>query len=166
MSAKPAVVGGFILGALALGVVAIIFFGGTQLFATTSRAVVFFGESVAGLSVGAPVTFEGVQVGRVQKIAIRFSADSMSAQIPVFLELEPDQIIWESKRLGSGEADYARLVKAGLRARLAQQSFVTGQLRVDLNLRPDAPAHLVRAIPGIPEIPAMPSAHAQLRNEL
>ena len=42
MTSRPAVVGGFILGALALGVAGILFFGGMQLFATRSRVVVFF----------------------------------------------------------------------------------------------------------------------------
>ena len=38
------------------------------------------------------------------------------------------------------------MVQAGLRAQLAMQSFVTGQLRVDLDFRPDTPAQLVGAI--------------------
>ena len=71
MSARPAVVGAFILGALGLAVAAILFIGGVRLFATTSRVVVFFNESVAGLDVGAPVTFNGVRIGSVQSMAIR-----------------------------------------------------------------------------------------------
>ena len=47
MTSRPAVVGGFILGAFALSVAGILFFGGMQLFATNLRVVVFFSESVA-----------------------------------------------------------------------------------------------------------------------
>ena len=46
------------------------------------------------------------------------------------------------------------------------QSFVTGQLRVDLEVRPGTPAQLVGAAPGVPEIPTVPSELGQLRNEL
>ena len=165
MSARPTIVGGFILGALALGVAAILLFGGMRFFATTTRAVVFFDESVAGLSVGAPVTFHGVQVGSVQSIAIRFSADTMTARVPVFLELDASRITWEDKQLNAS-GDYERLIKAGLRAQLAQQSIVTGLLRVDLDFRPDKPAVLVGAVPGVPEIPAVPSEFAELRDQI
>jgi paraquat-inducible protein B len=51
--AKPVLVGSFILGALALGVVAILAFGGLNLFAKSLRLVVVFKDSVAGLEVGA-----------------------------------------------------------------------------------------------------------------
>ena len=166
MSPRPAVVGGFILGALGLGVAAILFFGGVRLFATTARVVVFFNESVAGLDVGAPVTFHGVRIGSVQNIAIQFSTDTMTAHIPVFLELEPEKITWEGKRLSGNMADYQRLVEAGLRAQLALQSLVTGQLRVDLEFRPGTPAQLVGTIPSVPEIPTVTSELGNLRNQL
>ena len=166
MTSRPAVVGGFILGALALGVAGILFFGGMQLFATRSRVVVFFSESVAGLDVGAPVTFRGVRVGLVQSIIVRFSADTMTAQIPVYLELAPDRLIWEGKKPSGSAADYQRLVQAGLRAQLGIQSLVTGQQRVDLDFRPGTPALLVGTAAGIPEIPALPSDLSQLRNQL
>ena len=66
-AARPAAVGGFVLGALALVVVAILLFGGSHLFAPRFRAVAFFHGSVAGLEIGAPVTFRGVRIGSVQQ---------------------------------------------------------------------------------------------------
>ena len=62
--------------------------------------------------------------------------------------------------------DYERLVKAGLRAQLALQSLITGQLRIDLKFLPDTPVQLVAAAEGLPEIPSVPSDLGQLRNEL
>ena len=52
MSARPGIVGAFILGAMGLAVAGILFFGGTRMFTRTLHAVAFFGESVAGLEVG------------------------------------------------------------------------------------------------------------------
>ncbi len=166
MTSRPAVVGGFILGALALGVAGILFFGGMRLFATSTRVVVFFSESLAGLDVGSPVTFHGVRVGSVQSMALVYSTETMTARTPVFLELERNKVILEGTRLNRYEPDFEQLVRAGLRAQLALQSFVTGQLRVDLDVRPGTPAQLVGAAPGVPEIPALPSELGQLRNEL
>jgi paraquat-inducible protein B len=166
MSSRPAVVGAFILGGLALVVSGILFFGGMRLFATSSRFVVFFSESLAGLDVGSPVTFHGVRIGSVQNIAIRFSPDTMTARIPVYLEIQLDRLILEGKKSDDTAPDYERLIQAGLRAQVVLQSFVTGQLRVDLDFRPGTPAPLIGTIQGVPEIPAVPSDLSQLRNQL
>jgi paraquat-inducible protein B len=164
MNTKPGIVGAFILGAIGLGVLAILFFGGTHLFEKTSRVVVFFNEPVAGLDVGAPVTFDGAGVGSVQSVAIHFSPETLTVRIPVILKLDPRRIIWEG---GNGEeADYARLVKAGLRAQLAMESLITGKLRVDLDFRPGTPAQLVGGDETLPEIPAVTSELGQLRSQL
>ncbi|WP_424140805.1 MlaD family protein, partial [Roseomonas chloroacetimidivorans] len=59
------------------------------------------------------------------------------------------------------------LVEAGLRAQLNSQSFVTGQLRVDLDFRPGTPAERVAAdTGGLPQIPAIASDLDRLRETL
>jgi paraquat-inducible protein B len=167
MSAKPGIVGAFILGAMGLAVAGIVFFGGTRVFTRTLPAVAFFSESVAGLEVGAPVTFHGVRVGLVKKVTIEFSTATMSASIPVVMEFQPEQIAWEGdRRLTGDRAQFEKLVRAGLRARLQMQSFVTGQLRVNLEIEPEVPARLTGASPHLPEIPTVPSELGQLWTEL
>ena len=166
MSRKPAVVGAFILGALGLGVFAILFFSGMRWFTKNSELVVFFRESVAGLDVGAPVTFNGARIGSVKSLTIRVSAETLSARIPVVLEIDQSRFTQAGGKSLPERVDYERLVKAGLRAQLAVQSLITGQLRVDLEFLPDAPAELVGAAEGLPEIPSVPSDLGQLRNEL
>ena len=164
MSVRPAVLGGFILGALALGVAGILFFGGARWFGTSARVVVFFPESVANLDVGAPVTFHGVRIGSVERIAVYFSAHTMSARIPVYLQIDTSRVVWEGKRFTAPETD--QLVQAGLRAQLALQSVITGQQRVDLEFRPDTPARRVGGLEGVPEIPSIPSELGELRSQL
>lgn len=162
---RPAVVGAFVLGGLALVVAAILFFGGTHLFAPTARAVVFFEGSVAGLDIGAPVTFRGVRVGSVQAMALHLAADGR-ARIPVTIELLPGQVSIEGEDRRR-EANVERFVAAGLRAQLNLQSFVTGQLRIDLDFRPGTPAAMVTAdTSGVPQIPALPSDLDRLRETL
>ena len=164
--ARPAIVGIFILGALTLGAAAIAFFGGSRLFAPTLRAVVFFDGSLAGLDVGAPVTFRGVRIGAVQRIVVNFSGQTMTAQIPVFLEIDPARITWHGLNLRHNPKAYEGLIDAGLRAQLALRSVVTGQLNVDLDFRPGTPAHVTGAIPGVAEIPTVPSDLEQLREQV
>lgn len=166
MNRKPAVVGAFILGALGVGILAVLFFGGMRWFAKSSDVVVFFNESVAGLDVGAPVTFNGARIGSVKSVVIRVSVGTLTARIPVVLELDSTQVTWEDGGLGNSAVDFDRLIKVGLRAQLALQSLITGQLRVDLKFLPDTPAQVVGASNDLPEIPTVPSDLGQLRDEL
>ena len=154
----PALVGGFVLGGIALAVAAVLFFAGTELFSRTTRAVVFFEGSVGGLSPGAPVTFRGVQVGSVTSVALVLDVGHMSARIPVDLKLEPDRVRFDDEVPGStSRSVLPRLIEAGLHAKLISQSFVTGQMEVELDLEPNAPSHLGGNTGGVPEIPAMQS---------
>jgi paraquat-inducible protein B len=161
---KAAVVGAFVLGGLALAVAAILFFGKARLFEPSERAVVFFQGSVAGLDVGSPVTFRGVRVGAVQQIALRISTEGR-ARIPVYLELLPDRVILERDPPSARNPTIEDLVAAGLRAQLGMQSFVTGQLRIDLDFRPGTPAQLAAIdTRGTPQIPSLPSDLERLRS--
>jgi paraquat-inducible protein B len=91
----------------------------------------------------------------------------MTARIPVVMEFQPDLITWEGgKQLAADPKDFERLLHAGLRAQLEMQSFVTGQLRVDLDLKPETPMRLSGASPGMPEIPTVPSDLGQLLAQL
>jgi paraquat-inducible protein B len=170
MKVSPAIVGGFVLGGLVLAVGAILFFGGLRLFTPTMRAVVFFPTSVAGLTVGSPVTFRGVQVGSVRKISLRLNVADRSSVIPVYLELDSDRISWEDTGPPESnehvEPGIPRLVHAGLRATLGTPSLVTGQLGVELDLRPDTPIPPPGPDLGLPEIPSVPSAFQNLKDKL
>ena len=64
---NPAAVGVFVLGALALTVMAVVLFGSGKLFRKTHEFVIYFGGDVSGLRVGAPVKFKGVEIGQVNQ---------------------------------------------------------------------------------------------------
>lgn len=164
-ASKPAAVGGFLLGGLAIVVAVILFFGGGEMFAVKDKAVVFFEGSVGGLVQGAPVTFRGVRVGSVSHVALVLDPSDMQARIPVYLELEPRQVTFATGT--AGQPLLRRLIEAGLRAKLVSQSFVTGQMLVELDLSPGTPAHLAGGGDSkIPEIPALPSDLEELRQQL
>jgi paraquat-inducible protein B len=162
---KSALVGGFLLGGLALAVAAILLVGGTHLFTPVTRAVTFFTGSVAGLSVGAPVTFRGVRVGSVESIALEIEPRTLQARIPVVLRIDPSKVTWEMEPGATGTV-LRRAVDAGLRAQLAIQSVVTGQLQVDLDILPNTKPVTYSTIEGVPEIPAIPSTLQQLKDQL
>src|SRR5215469_858024 len=139
--ASPTLVGGFVLGGLAIVVAGTLFFGGKEAFAPKLEAVVFFEGSVGGLGPGSPVTFRGVRVGSVSRVVITVDPGAMQARIPVELKLEPDRVKLVSG--SSGQPMLRRLIKAGLAARLEPESLVTGQMLVELDLNPGVKAHIV-----------------------
>ncbi|MGD9507672.1 MAG: MlaD family protein [Geminicoccaceae bacterium] len=155
-------VGAFVLGAMAIAVAIAIVFGSGLLFKSVSRYVVFFEDSLEGLSVGAPVKFRGVQIGQVVSITPSFTAKERMFDIPVVVELTKGSV----QGLQDGVTTLQELIAAGLRARLELTSLITGQLYVDLNLDPDTPAVEVTNATGYPQIPSLPSLQYGLQQTL
>lgn len=165
-AATPAVVGGFILSGLGLAVAAILLFGGMHLFSPAVHAVVYFRESVANLNVGAPVTFRGVRVGSVTGIAVNLDMTDLTARIPVYLDINPSAIFLENSAAERTGTDFGRLLKAGLLAQLNMQSLITGQLRIDLDIRPGGAPAISSGDESVTEIPSIPSRLQTLEGEI
>ena len=161
--ANPTVIGAFVVGAIVLLVVATVLFGGTALFATKTRYVTYFEGSVKGLRVGSNVAFRGVRIGYVTEIRIQAVIDTLETVIPVTIEILPGAFdVLDAGRIVEGAefADRVRLeqlIEAGLRAELDVESFVTGQLLVQLDFMPDQPAIMRGINPPYPEIPTVPN---------
>ena len=162
---RQTAVGAFVLGGIVLALGAIVFFGNFNLFNPPMRAAVIFQDSIAGLSIGSPVTFRGVPVGAVASIAIQFDAKTNSASIPVTIRVEPDRAR-VARPQGSTPLDMPDLIKRGLRAQLNIQSFVTGQAQIDLDFDPASPAVLHPGVTNLPEIPTRPSPIEMAKQQL
>jgi paraquat-inducible protein B len=154
--ANATAIGAFVVGGVVLIILGIITFGSIRVFRQPLTYVMFFDTSVAGLSVGAPVEFRGVKVGRVTRIEMRWG----TSWISVFMDLDPRGIrgMRERSRQEVTE-DIERVIQnGGLRAQLRTLSFVTGQLYVALDLFPQAAFKLTGLDLSVPEIPTVPSA--------
>lgn len=174
--ANPKIVGAFVLGAIALVVAGVVFFGSGNLFAKRHTYVMFFEGSVQGLNIGAPVDFRGVRIGSVADIKATIDAGDLAIRIPVIVQIEPDRL--EAIGAGTPEVrakvdnlkDTAQiidiLVQRGLRGQLELQSLVTGQLFVNMDLYPDVPAELVGKYPDYPELPTIPSRMEEIKATL
>lgn len=170
--ANPAVIGGFVVGAVALLVVGVLVFGSGQFWTVKVPWVSYFPGSVKGLQIGAPVSFRGVKVGQVTDIRVTLDTRDDTVRIPVHWEIEPDRVttigmseaeMAEAKMKGKGERPYMNfLIKRGLRATLELQSFVTGQQFIQLDFYPDTPVTLVGVETDVPEFPTTESGIAQL----
>ncbi|MEA3156983.1 MAG: phospholipid/cholesterol/gamma-HCH transport system substrate-binding protein [Betaproteobacteria bacterium] len=160
---SPTLIGVFVLGAAVLAVAAVLFFGSGLFHEKRLRAVSFFNGSVAGLRVGAPVTFRGVPVGEVKSLGVRVMPDGQSI-IQIGMELVPGMVAIYGADRGQ-DADVPALVARGLTAKLVTQSFVTGLLNVELAFRPGAHASGLGDIRAL-EIPTVPGDLEALTRQL
>ena len=84
---SQAVVGSFVIGALALIVAALLSFRSSHLFSKPGRFVAYFNESVQGLDVGGAVKLRGVRAGRVVAIRVHYDSKARQSQVAVVGEL-------------------------------------------------------------------------------
>ncbi|MGH7479076.1 MAG: MlaD family protein, partial [Candidatus Methylomirabilales bacterium] len=89
---NPAVIGGFVVAAIALVVAGVLVFGRGEFLKEQMSWVSYFPGAVDGLQVGAPVVFKGVKVGQVTDIKVTLDARDASVRIPVHWDLEADRI--------------------------------------------------------------------------
>ncbi|MGO9611490.1 MAG: MlaD family protein [Dissulfurispiraceae bacterium] len=161
--ANKTLIGAFVLGAIALAIAAVVIFGSGQFFKKTQKFVMFFEGSVKGLQVGAPVVFQGVKIGEVIDIKLVFDPKDLSALIPVYVEVDPKKVITLGTGPKIGDNRFIKaLIAKGLKAQLQLQSFVTGQLMINLDFYPDKPIRLVGTEKKYPEIPTIPTPLDQL----
>ena len=133
--------------AVGLAVLTIIFglFIKSKFFSGDGKVLVmYFEESINGLNVGSPVVFKGVQIGKVVNIELIANAEDLSFRIPVYVKMYADQSINNSETYGEKEMILNALIAKGLRARLTTQSYLTGQLMIELEMLPDTPIVLRR----------------------
>jgi paraquat-inducible protein B len=161
--ANPTLIGAFVVGAVALVVIGLFIFGRGQFFSERRTYVLYFDGSVQGLNVGASVDFQGVKVGTVTDIKVQVIPQTNEVRTPVYIQIERDRVgRADGQETGEERKEFVQsLIQRGLRAQLATQSLVTGQLIVQLGFHPDTPLRFVGADPDVLEMPTIPTTLQQ-----
>lgn len=177
---SPTLVGGFVLAAIGLGIIALVALGSGRFFTGKTSYVLYFDRDVNGLRVGNPVKFRGVDIGTVDAILLSLSGidqqskgASPNVKIPVVIDIDSKKI--ESHGAQDDLSDpnvMHHAIALGLRAELHMQSFVTGVLYIDLDMYPGTEAKFSGTqeqqgrYEGIPEIPILPTPLEQAQETL
>jgi paraquat-inducible protein B len=163
--ANPTIVGVFVLGAIVL-IISVIAVYGSGWFEKRYTFVMDFETSLDGLVQGSPVKFRGITVGAVSRIAMRYADDGRTIQTPVYIHITEGQVEGGGRDIDDPDEWIAAWVERGLRAELKSLSFVTGQLSVDLVVRPDVPPRFTDPDPRYVEIPTAVSSFAEFTESL
>lgn len=157
--ANPATIGAFVLGGVALAIVALAMLGSGRLFERKESFILYFDGSVNGLQNGSAVKFRGVPIGSVARILLQLDRSADYVAIPVIIDIDEERV---STQVGQ-EVDLAdptilgRMIQDGLRARLEVQSLLTGLVYVELDFRPGTPVNLFPNNTRYHQIPTLPS---------
>jgi paraquat-inducible protein B len=92
----------------------------------------YFNGSLRGLAEKAPVEFQGIRVGQVEKIKLHLDPKSLDVRIPVLISIEPQRFS-EELRLPEAPVFMEKLVERGMRAKLENGNLLTGQMFVGLS---------------------------------
>ena len=146
----------------------------------THHYVLRFGESLRGLTVGAPVTLLGLTVGEVTGVGLAFDGLKASIRPRVSIALYPERLLEyapSGQRAGIDRAltgdDKGRLAfmrrlveERGLRAQLRSGSLLTGQLYVALDYFPKAAKAKLGMDGDVAELPVVASSLVDIETKL
>lgn len=136
-----------------------------SIFVPDRRCLLFFDQSVRGLTVGAPVEFRGIPLGRVMEISFAYSP-SGDSRVPVVIEIDSDTLKKAVENIDNGGDILAECVRRGLRAKLSTGSLLTGALYVDLDFVPGLPSVELGKSGDLDVIPTQSSGLAQLEDKV
>ncbi len=150
-----------------------------QPLSISAHYVLYFNESLRGLSAGAPVTFLGLQAGEVTDVGLDFDPKTLNirgrVEIVSYPELLLSRLRGEQSAMGKNmmrteqqrHAIMRKLVETkGVRAQLRSGSLLTGQLYVALDFFPNAPKARIDWNSDHVELPVMPSTVQDLEAKL
>ena len=115
-----------LIGLISLGAVVFHFVSKKFSLNSDELVVMYFEESVSGLSVGSSVVFKGVEVGKVAKIKLLANIKEGTFQTPVYVEFIDNEDFVSLHDIGEFDDDMLdRLIVKGLRARLTSANLLT-----------------------------------------
>ena len=119
--------------------------------------LLYFEETVRGLSAGAPVDFYGIKIGEVVSIRLLFDQDTLTFRIPVLIAIEPDRIELSGELAIPEYEVMEKLVEKGLRAQQRTGNLLTGQSYVSLRIQSEAEPQDIRMGDVYPVLPTIPN---------
>jgi paraquat-inducible protein B len=137
-----------------------------ELESIASRYVLYFDESLRGLSVGAPVTLLGRPAGEVTAIGLDLDEATLDIRGRVEIVSFPDRLL-AKRRGGDLRGVLQRLVEQrGLRAQLRTANLLTGQLYIAFDYFPDAHTAQIDWTQKEPVLPVVPNPLADVESKL
>ena len=135
--------------------------------------VLYFDQSLRGLSPGAPVDFRGIVLGEVRSVGVEFDPVKKSFRMPVTVDMYParlgrsfQQSVSSDQDRNAGPVVLERMVARGLRGLLRTGNLLTGQLYVALDFFPNATKVNLDVAQYPLEVPTVPNSLDELQTQI
>ena len=133
--------------------------------------LMYFNQSLRGLSPGAPVDFRGVIIGEVKSIGVEFDRAEREFRMPVLVQVYPDRLRRRAGEAGTESRATQQerlrfLAEKGLRAQLRNGNLLTGQVYVALDFFPKAPPAKVDVTKNPIELPTMANSLDEIQSQV
>ncbi len=133
--------------------------------------LMYFNQSLRGLSPGAAVDFRGVVIGEVKSIGVEFDRAEREFRMPVLVQVYPDRL---RRRAGEmpAESRFTQeqrlqfLIGKGLRAQLRNGNLLTGQMYIALDFFPKEPTLKVDVSKSPIELPTVSGSLEDLQSQV
>ena len=104
--------------------------------------VILVEDSVGGLNIGAPVEYRGIRIGRVHRPYLGFHQTNLISpnenRIPVIVHIEPQRLTQNEDYTQEWfNNQFHEWIKGGLAATLETANYLTGSLKVSLDITND-----------------------------
>lgn len=133
--------------------------------------LMYFNQSLRGLTPGAPVDFRGVVIGEVKSIGVEFDRAEREFRMPVLVQVYPDRLRRRAGETGveSRATQQERLrflAEKGLRAQLRNGNLLTGSVYVALDFFPKAPPAKIDVTKNPIELPTMANSLDEIQSQV
>jgi paraquat-inducible protein B len=135
--------------------------------------VLYFDQSLRGLSAGASVDFRGIVLGEVRSVGVEFDPVKKSFRMPVTVDMYPArlgrsfaQTVGTNEDRSAGTQVLERMVARGLRGQLRTGNLLTGQLYVALDFFPNAAPAKIDTTQEVVELPTVPNSLDELQTQV
>lgn len=155
-----------VIGLLCLGGIIFKYVGSKYTQNESDLVIMYFEESIRGLSVGSSVVMQGVEVGKVERIKLLADLNKGTFKTPVYISLNGNKTVQAKYSKTQTDREILQnLIDKGLRARLITANYLTGQLMIELLMDPKVEA-VMRGTGKYMEIPTEYSSFAMLSKDL
>jgi paraquat-inducible protein B len=134
--------------------------------------VMYFPDSLRGLTAGSPVEVNGLTVGEVKAIGVEYSEETRNAKFPVEVAVYPGRLramIQQGLTIptpAERKVRFEGLVERGFRAQIRTGSLVTGQLYIAFDTFPNAAPAKIDWTRNPPVFPTEPGTMKELQATL
>ena len=132
---------------------------------TPIQILMYFDQSLRGLSKGAPIDFRGIELGSVKSINVEFDPTLRQIRMPVVAEVFPSRLS-HGRNFDPNKEVLSSFIQRGLRAQMRTGNILTGQNYIAIDFFPKAKPAPMQFLGQTVIIPTIPTELSGLQAQV